>query len=589
MFNYLRFRYRRALRRLRRGARTWRRWGVNYIDRHIWGKWHQLRLVRRFLIIWLGVVVLMAFGLVHQLGGLSALNRIALPVSGGVYSEAAVGSVQGLNPVLPEAGPASDINRLIFSGLTRYNDKRQLVGDLATSWNVSSDGKTYTFHLRKGVKWHDGVPFTATDVAFTLAAIQNPDSRSPLASSWQDVKVDTKGDDTVTFTLPSPLSSFMDSTTIGIVPRHLLESVEPAQLAEADFNRNPVGTGPFMIKTFAPSAKEVALVANPHYYGGQPKLDEFDFRLYDTPQETLDAYAAHQVTSPGRVMPSSVAAAQKLANLDQHELTLPEETTLFFQNNDALLSDKTLRSILSRSIDRPEVIKRAEAGQGLVVTQPLLPGQIGYTPKYAAAPLGRDAANQALDAAGWTQQQNANVRRKDNHDLKLTLVTLADSNLERDANEIKRQWSELGIDLTVKTASLDELQQTYMRPRNFQLLLFGVNLGADPDVYSFWHSSQAKDPGVNLSAYNSPEADKALEAGRIKTDAQVRQGKYDSFLKAWNADAPAAVLYQQGYDYGLRDDVGGLAARWLVDPSDRFFGVEHWTVRQRFAAGGAQP
>jgi peptide/nickel transport system substrate-binding protein len=166
---------------------------------------------------------------------------------------------------------------------------------------------------------------------------------------------------------------------------------------------------------------------------------------------------------------------------------------------------------------------------------------------------------------------------------------LADSNLERDANEIKRQWSELGIDLTVKTASLDELQQTYMRPRNFQLLLFGVNLGADPDVYSFWHSSQAKDPGVNLSAYNSPEADKALEAGRIKTDAQVRQGKYDSFLKAWNADAPAAVLYQQGYDYGLRDDVGGLAARWLVDPSDRFFGVEHWTVRQRFAAGGAQP
>ncbi len=589
MWGYLRFRYRRQARRIRRDVRTWQRWSANYIDRHIWGKWHQLRIIRRFLLVWWGLVALMAFGLLHQVNTLAALTKVMVPQPGGIYSEAAVGDVSMLNPVLPQTGPAADINRLIFSGLTRYNAKRQIVADLAKSWDISPDGKTYTFHLRSGVKWQDGVPFSATDVAFTIAAIQNPDSRSPLASSWGGVKVDAKGDETVVFTLPSPLESFMDSTTFLVVPRHLLESVDPSQLREADFNHNPIGTGPFAIKTYAPAAHEIALTANPAYYGGKPQLDEFDFRLYDTPQQTLDAYARHQVTSPGRILPESVARATKLANLNQYSLTLPDEVTLFMQNNDALLSDKTLRGILSSSLDRHAIIERSQSGQGLVVTQPLLPGQLGYTDRYVLPVLSNDAARQALDAASWVLPPGSKIRSKNGQNLDLTLVTLGGGDLARVANDIKRQWEPLGIRLTVKTTDLTELQQTYMRPRNFQLLLFGVNLGADPDVYSFWHSSQAKDPGVNLSGYSSPDADRALEAGRIKTDAQVRQGKYDTFLKAWNADAPAAVLYQTAYVYGVRDEAAGLVADRLVDPTDRFYGVEHWTVLQRLVEGPVRP
>ena len=583
MLSYLRFRYRRSVRRLKRTFRQLHKDTTEFIGRYISGKWRQVRLVRKFIVLW-GLVAAVAFvGLLQQVDALHKLTQKIIAEPGGTYTEAAIGKVQNLNPVLPESEAASDINRLIFSGLTRYNSQRQVVPDLAESWDISTDGKTYTFHLRPGVKWHDDVPFTSDDVVFTLAAIQNPDSRSPLASSWEGVRVSAKDERTVVFTLPQALNSFLDSTTVGIVPRHILESVEPSLLREAEFNRKPVGTGPFQLKTFAPSAKVVELSANPKYYLGRPKLDEFHFKFYDSTSETIRAYAQRQVTSPGRIYPDDSAEAASQAALEENNFTLPDIQTLFFATADPLLKDKDLRTILSRSIDRQAVLEKATSGQGVVLTQPLLPGQTGYTAKYAPSALKASAAKQALESAGWVQSNPGSVRTKGEASLKLSLVTLSGGELERAATEIKRQWADLGIELQVTAVNREELQQTYMRPRNFKLLLYGVNVGSDPDVYSFWHSTQAKDPGVNLSGYSSTDADRALEAGRLKSDTQVRQGKYDAFLKAWNADMPAAVLYQTTYNYGTRDTVAGIAARRLVVPADRFYDVQNWTVRTRLS------
>jgi peptide/nickel transport system substrate-binding protein len=570
MFSYFRFRYRRQMRRLRRGNRVLRAWTVNYIDRHIWGKWHQVRVVRRFLLLWAVIFVVALVGLWQQIGDLSLQAGISVPEPGGTYTEAAVGSVDNLNPVLPESTTAEDINRLIFSGLTRYNSRGQIVPDLAT-WSTSSDGRTYTFHLRHGVKWHDGVPFTSTDVAFTLTAIQTPDTRSPLASSWQGVTVNTPDDYTVIFTLPQPLNSFLDSTTQGIIPRHLLESVDPSELRTADFNQHPVGTGPFEIKTFAPSAGTVELESNPRYYLGKPQLDEFDFKFFKNSSQALTAYAQHQVSSPGRILPADATGAARQPSLARYDFTLPEMQTLFFNNNDPTLSDKALRGILSRALNRDAVMQHATGGQGLVVTQPLLPGQLGYTAQYQPAMLNPAAARAALAAAGYQGS------------LHFKLVTLDSPELVAAAKEIQRQYTAIGIKVDVTATGREQLEQTYMRPRNFQMLLYGINVGADPDVYAYWHSSQATDPGVNLSHYNSADADRALEAGRIKTDALVRMGKYRAFLQAWDADAPAVVLYQTGYDYYSSAAADGIQARHLITPADRYYAVERWTIRRHFA------
>lgn len=572
MSDYLQFRYRRQVRQLQRLRRLWQRQATAYIDRHIWGKWHQVRVVRRFLFIWWGLLIVSAVGLMSQTNQVALRGSRLVAVSGGTYSEAEVGEVKLLNPILPSGTASDDINRLIFSGLTQYNSNRQLVPDLASSWDISADGRTYTFHLHHGLTWQDGVPFTADDVVFTLAAIQNPDTRSPLAPSWQGVKAAAKDQNTLVFTLPEPLASFLSSTTVGILPRHLLDSVEPQAMRDATFNQHPVGTGPFSLKTFSPSANEVTLAANNRYYAGRPRLDQISFRFYPSADEALSAYAKHQVLGIARIQYDQVTKAAQQSHLTVHALTLPEAQILFFRQGDSLASDATLRSILVRSLDRAQIAKAATAGHATVLQQPLLPGQLGYTNRYAPAPLTPAAAQQALKAARPNTQQT----------LRLSLVTLQNSELEAAAREIARQWSALGVQLDVKAVSLTDLQQSYLRSRHYQLLLYGENIGADPDVYPYWHSSQISDPGLNLSQYQSTAADRAMEAGRILTDPAVRAAKYDAFLKAWNADQPAAVLYEPVYLYAQDQSVMGQSLQKLVNPSDRFYRVEQWTAVQRW-------
>jgi peptide/nickel transport system substrate-binding protein len=583
VFDYLQFRYRRQLRQLQRQRR--RAWHglTSYVDQHIWGKWHQLAVVRRLLFVWWGLVLICLIGLGRQTYLDHRLAQQLVPVSGGVYSEAAVGNVKVLNPILPDNQTSNDIDRLIFSGLTQYNGQRQVVPDLATSWSVSSDGKTYTFHLRHGVTWQDGVPFTADDVVFTLAAIQNPDTRSPLASSWQGVTAAAPDQYTVTFTLPGPLSSFIDSTTVGILPRHLLGSIDPQTMRENAFNQNPVGTGPFKIAAFTPSADEVTLNANDRYYAGKPRLDGVTFRIYDNDQDALAAYAKQQVTGISSLDPSQLQTATRLQGLQVEPLSLPEEQVLFFRQGDRLAGDATLRRILIRSLDRNKIAQVATAGQGLPLEQPILPGQLGYTDAYAPTDLTPAAAEQALEAAGWHSQGSGQPRQHGSQKLELTVVTLQGSELQAAAAEIAKEWAPLGVNLTVKAVSLTELQQSYLRPRNYQLLLFGENIGADPDVYAYWDSSQRSDPGLNLSEYNSSAADQALEAGRILNNPAERNVKYNSFLKAWDGDEPAAVLYEPVYLYAQDEAVAGLAVHKLVTPSDRFYMVQDWTVRQAWA------
>jgi peptide/nickel transport system substrate-binding protein len=540
--------------------------------------------VRRFLVGWWLLILIATGGLISQFQVMNRLAQQAVAESGGVYSEAAIGTVRGINPILPESTLSQDISRLLFSGLTRYNAQGRIIPDLA-NWDVSADGRTYTFHLRDGVKWHDGQSLTAADVEFTITAIQNPDSHSPLASSWQGVTCETPDDKTVVFKIPQPLTSFLDSTTVGILPRHILESVEPTSLREAAFGQEPVGTGPFKMKTFAPSAHTIELAANQDYYFGQPRLDGFEFKLYDTAEAALEAFAARQVASPGRLTPSNIDS-RYLADdqLKISSFTLPEEAVLFFDNADPVLADKRLRQALSRYLDRDKIAEAATKSYGQPLTQPLLPGQIGYTNKYQYAPLDAAGAAAELASAGWGLPAGETVRYKDNKPLVLKLATTSGGELEAAAKEIKEQLAGIGVSVELALVSRDDLQQSYIRPRSFQMLLYNINLGSDPDVYSFWHSSQISDPGLNVSQYKSIEADRSLETARLKADDLIRKGKYETFLRQWNADAPAAVLYQRVYVYGQRSTVAGLAAKRLVTPADRFYQIERWTVNQRFVS-----
>lgn len=577
MLPYLKFRFQRSLRRFRRDLRLGRIWAINYSSRHIWGKWKRLKPIRRFVIGWWLVLLLSGIGTLLQIRTLRRTYLAVGPAAGGVYREGSVGIVKAINPILPQNQASTDVGRLIFSGLTRLNPNGVIEADLAENWQISDDGKTYTFHLRPGVKWHDGSPLTAQDVLFTLNLIQNPDTRSSLASSWQGVTAKTVDDRTIQFSLPNQFTPFIYSTSFGILPQHLLNGINPAALRVADFNQHPVGTGPFILAGISQDGKELNLLPNRKYYLGTPQLQQFELRLYDTAAKLRQAYSQHQVNAMARV---ASADLPKLAPANIHDMTLLDEVALFMRTTSPALQDKVVRRAVSMAISRAQIVNKLQAEVSSSLTLPLLPGSSGYNSTYQPPAFDVSGAATLLETAGWVSQGGGR-RTRDNKLLKLSLVTADSGNYPRVAELVKADLERVGIGINIIKVGVRDLQQSYIRPRKYDLLLYGISIGPDPDVYAYWQSSQATDPGLNLSEYSSPAADKELEAARLTPDPAIRAARYKKFLSVWVTDLPAVILYEPAYLYATNPYVQGVIARRIGDPSDRFYNVQNWTINTR--------
>lgn len=578
MFPYLRFQLHRRWRRLKRNSRVYRAWLVNYFYRHIWGKWRQLGIIRRFTAVWWGLAIVILVVVLNQSSALETYYLTKLAQPGGVYVEGVVGEIRGINPILPDNSLSEDASRLVFSGLTRLAPSGQLEPELASSWKTSDDGLEYTFTLRKGVKWHDGVELTPADIEFTIAAIQHPDSRSPLAAEWRGVKVEPEGSDKIKFILPNPYVGFIHLTTVGILPRHLLESINPSTLRIHSFNQQPVGTGPFKVSKFLPG-KRVVMDSNPNYFRGRPKLDGFTLRLFKSDSEAIEAFAKKQVNAVAEIDTEHLQPASKIKDLKLLRYSTTEQVNLFLKTTSPVLADRSVREAIVLSTNRRDLVARAMDNFARPLSSPILPGQLGYAGKFNQPRANYAKAAKLLEGAGW--KKSGDIRKKGDQELKLNLVTLDDPLFTKTAAEIKRQWQAVGISLEVKSVDLNELIQSHIKPRQYDILLFGITIGADPDVYPYWHSSQRNDPGLNLSQYKSSVADAALEVARITVDKDIRAGKYQTFLQVFQSDAPAVILFGKDYSYGVHSDVLGQVPGQLVDPSDRFYSVENWTVKAR--------
>lgn len=539
--------------------------------------WKAKKPVRRVTVLWLSVVGLVAVVSVLQIRSLRSFYMRLAGQPGGTYTEGLIGSITTINPILADSGANADATRLVFSGLTRYNQKGELEGDLAKTWSVSPDGRTYTFVLRNGVAWQDNQPFSAADVAFTIDRIQNPDTRSPMAAAWKGVEVTSPNAATVVITLPVRYDAFINSTTVGILPKHILQDTPAANLRVSDFNQAPIGTGPFSVTNFDTENGSVSLTSNPRYFRGKPKLDGITLRVYPTQEELQSAFRKHQIMGMARAANSAGTNYGRGTHL--HSLSIPEEVALFMRTQSSLLSDAAVRSALSTAVGRQDIINSALNGEAKPLVVPALTSQLPAAADYKIPAKDVASAKEQLDKAGW--EQVGNIRRKDNKDLKLTLVTAQTDDYLAVADGLSRQFKAIGVALDIQAVDVTTLQRSYITPRNYDLLLYGLNAGADLDPYPYWHSSQAKAPGLNVSQYSSAAADKALVSARATTDTKVRQVRLKSFLDAWSADDPAVMLYTPNYLYVTEDNVQGVVDGALITAADRFYNVHNWTVRSR--------
>lgn len=553
-------------------------------DQYFFRRLERLTTVRRFVIGWL-VLVFVTIGLsVVQLSSLSKYYQELRPAPGGAYTEGVLGAFTNANPVYATSTADRTVSRLLFSGLLKYDDKNQLVGDLAESWKADARSKVYTIVLRPDLRWSDGRPFTTSDVVFTYNVIQNADAGSPLYTSWQGVKVEAKDSRTVTFTLANPLASFPYSLTNGILPKHKLESIPMADMRSTPFNTNqPVGTGPFRWENLSVTGssdtreERIVLTANENYSHGKPKLDTFIVRTFRTQEQMIAHYDKHELNAMVGLEsePSNVGEKKHIYNFPQTAAMMT-----FFKTTQGVLGDKAVRQALVRGANT-KAIRTDLPYVARPVDEPLLKDQFAYDKTLAQLGYDPAAAEKQLDEAGWKLPEPGSVREKGGQKLEFTLYAESGSEAARVTRDLQQQWRKIGVNVKVQLQSSSEFQIT-LSEHSYDALLRGISIGNDPDVFVYWHSSQAdvlSSGRLNFSEYKSNVADEALESARTRTDESLRIAKYKPFLSAWRDDAPALGLYQPRVLYITRDPVYGLHEHAVVSASDRFANVDQWQIR----------
>lgn len=506
------------------------------------------------------------------------------PVAGGVYTEGIVGKIEQLNPLYSASNsPESSATSLIFSGLTKKNDNRESIPDLAEKWEVSADNKTYTFTLKDNLKWQDGQKLTADDVVFTIETIQNPDVKSPLLPVWKGVAAKKQDDKTVTITLTSPYAPFISNTDVAIIPKHILSNIPARSLKTAEFNMAPIGSGPyeFQILKNIKDSQELALVPNKNYYGHQPYIEKVVLKTFSSIFDLTGAYARREITGMRRIPNSEISNKSQLPNIGMYSMAIPEYDALYYNLRKEVIKEKTIRDAVSLSISRDQIIKDVYSGGALSIYGPILPGYPGYNPKLRSK-ADQAAAKAKIAEAGYVIGPDG-IAAKGDQKLTLRLVTVDTSEKVREAEIIRDSLKAIGIDLQIEKYPFASFIQDHVRPRDFDMLLVSQNLGADSDIYSFWHSSEVNDPGLNFSGFTDRKLDKYLEQGRTTNNIESRKAKYLEVSQAIYDSNAATYIVWPYYIYGVSRDVKGPKEGRFIDPKNRFWNIENWYIYDKKA------
>ncbi len=538
------------------------------------------------------IATLSALLVVVLLSRMALLNAaVSSPLPGGSYIEAVIGAPSQPIPLLndPLVDPAGrDLGALLFDGLTRIGPDGLPEAALAADWQIDPSGEVYTFYLRRDVTWHDGTPFTAADVIFTLQAIQSADFTGDpaLANLWRNVLVDRLDDYTVRCTLNAPYAPFLSKANVPILPAHLLSNIPIGQWSRSPFARQLIGTGPYQLEEL--TAERALLALNSGYFVRQPLIDRIELRFIETAPAALSALNRREVQALG--MSAEPELSQVALPRTVRRLTLPLDayTVLTFNLRNPPLDSQTLRQALSQGLDKNRLIDQVLGDTAARIATPILPGWWAYDSTAQWYPYNPLAAAEALDNLDYLPAADG-LRARDGEPLVLPLIT--DSAPERlaAANEIARQWQDLGVQVAVEELDSDTLRQR-LRDRDFVMALHSwARLGVDPDVFELWHSSQAAN-GLNYAGLRDEEIDSLLVSGRTELELAARNADYAAFQQRWIDLAPSIMLYQPLYTFTADAQIGGFGfdtldqnrlsnASILMGREDRYRNVTRWFVR----------
>lgn len=510
------------------------------------------------------------------------------PISGGSYTEALVGQFSRLNPLLDHYNqPDRDVDRLLFSRLIKHDRNGRPQAELAQNWTVSEDATHFTFYLNQKAVWHDGVPVTSHDVAFTVKLLQSgsPYIAPHLRELWPKVQVLVHGDDSIEFVLQDSFAAFFDYLSFQILPSHLLAIQNIEELIDHPFTLKPVGSGPFQFsKLIVENAviKGIELEANQLYFDQAPFIEKVTFKYYPDRESALQAYLAGEVDGLSSISDNEinrVLAQQGLNLYSSREAHL----TMVFLNNASLdapyLQQTDFRKALMAAVNRQGMIDEVLMGQGVLAVGPFLPDSWAYYDGQSHYRYDPDLARQLLAALGMTLNEESLLKTAEGQAVKLKLLVPQETRYESLAQVVERNWRTVGLDVELVVKPYDQVIAD-LDARNFQAALIDIDFSRtpDPDPYPFWSEATVSE-GQNYSGWVSSTASEYIEQARVISDTEMRIKLYRNFQVLFAEDLPSLPLFFPVYNYAVKDSIQNISMGPIYDPSDRFNTIGEWYIK----------
>ena len=493
-------------------------------------------------------LVALLFVLVACHEGEQAVAPVPRPPGTPAYGDAivvgSIGEPSTLLPLLASDSASRDVTGEIYNGLVRYDKNLKLEGDLAERWEISRDGLTITFHLRRGVKWHDGQPFTSRDVLYTYRITIDPKTPTAYADNFKQVKL-AEAPDPYTFrvTYAKPFAPALESWGVEILPAHLLEGKD---ITRSELARRPVGTGPYRFKEWI-AGQKLVLESNHDYYEGRPYIDRYVYRIIpDTATMYMELKAGGvdmMGLTPVQYQRQTISR-EFLSRFNKYRYPASAYTYLGYNLRHPLFSDRRVRQALTSAINKDEIVQGVLFGMGQVAHGPYKPGTWPYNPNVKDFTYNPDRARALLADAGWREKNSDGILIKDGKPFSFTILTNQGNNERlKSALIIQQRLRAVGIEVKIRTVEWASFLKNFIDKGDFQAVILGWTIGQDPDLFDVWHSSKTGPRELNFVGYKNPEMDRLIEQGRGTFDLEERRRCYYRIQEILAEDQPYTFLY----------------------------------------------
>lgn len=511
-------------------------------------------------------------------------HTIPSPTLGGTYTEGLVGQPVYINPVLAHTESDLSLVRLIFSGLYKYGPNGELVPDLAEDLpKISQDQKEYTINLKKNAKWHNGRNLTADDVIFTIQTIKDPDFKSPLKNMWLSTSVEKISDYSIKFKTKDISGPFLQNLTVPILSKFLWNKIDAQKFVLSPQNLKAIGSGPYSIKEIQTSngkVQKINLTAYAEYYNGQAKIETVNFSFYDTQTDAENALQGKEISGLGAPAFGQQNNIVEKTDTTSRYIRLSQFFTIIFNTNGKNLENISLRQALALATDGKTITEAVFGDRAFAPSSPFS-FTFEATNSYTFNKPDLELSKRLLEQAGWQVDEKTGQRNKKNNPLEITISSADSLAQTKVAEELKKAWEKLGIKILLNILAKKDLEEKNIIPRNFEVLIIPLKIGADPDPFFYWHSSQAKAPGLNLSGLQNQAVDKLISEARTTTDTKIRAEKYSELEKLISSQYAAVFLNQSAYIYNLDKDIKNFNSELLLEPSMRMYDLPNWYLETK--------